>query len=157
MGVTSKLTLGKISKFTSLLLCYCCRLQSLFPTCQIRVVRFYVSLISSSSSFSPSSSSYLNHDHPHPVFPARPQPRPSTPSVPSRTSTTTIHAPCSCTAGPQPRPSTPSVPCRASTTTIHAQCSLPNLNHDHPHHGRRSRKWSSARMAWALLPRQSQV
>ena len=35
-------------------------------------------------------------------------------------------------AGPQPRPSTPSVPCRTSTTTIHAQCSLPDLNHDHP-------------------------
>ena len=34
--------------------------------------------------------------------------------------------------GPQPRPSTPSVPCRTSTTTIHAQCSLPDLNHDHP-------------------------
>ena len=34
--------------------------------------------------------------------------------------------------GPQPRPSTPSVPCRTSTTTIPAQCSLPDLNHDHP-------------------------
>ena len=46
----------------------------------------------------------LNHDHPRPVFPA----------------------------GPQPRPATPSVPCRTSTTTSHAQCSLPDLNHDHP-------------------------
>ena len=35
-------------------------------------------------------------------------------------------------AGPQPRPSTPSVPCRTSTTAIHAQWSLPDLNHDHP-------------------------
>ena len=35
-------------------------------------------------------------------------------------------------AGHQPRPSTPTVPCRTSTTTIHAQCSLPDLNHDHP-------------------------
>ena len=35
-------------------------------------------------------------------------------------------------AGPQPWPSTPSVPCRTSTTSIHAQCSLPDLNHDHP-------------------------
>ena len=34
--------------------------------------------------------------------------------------------------GPQPRPSTPSVPCRTSTTIIPAQCSLPDLNHDHP-------------------------
>ena len=35
-------------------------------------------------------------------------------------------------AGPQPRPSTPSVPCRTSTTTIHAQCSLPDLNREYP-------------------------
>ena len=33
-------------------------------------------------------------------------------------------------AGPQPRPSPPSVPCRTSTTTIHAQCSLPDLNRE---------------------------
>ena len=46
----------------------------------------------------------LNHDHPRPVFPA----------------------------GPQPRPSTPSVPCRTSTASIPAQCSLPDLHHDHP-------------------------
>ena len=59
----------------------------------------------------------LNHDHPRPVFPAGPQPRPSPPVFP---------------AGPQPRVSPPSVPCRTSTTTIHAQCSLPDLNHDHP-------------------------
>ena len=35
-------------------------------------------------------------------------------------------------AGPQPRPSPPSVPCRTSTTTIHAQCSLPDLNREYP-------------------------
>ena len=46
----------------------------------------------------------LNHDHPSPVFPA----------------------------GPQPRPSPPSVPCRTSTATIHAQCSLPDLNREYP-------------------------
>ena len=46
----------------------------------------------------------LNHDHPRPVFPA----------------------------GPQPRPSTPSVPCRTSTASIHAQCSLPDLNREYP-------------------------
>ena len=90
-----------------------------FPTCQVRVVRFYLScllllLLSSSSRRPPplvvlllslSSSSRcpprppaqlrlaihsvrcpdLNHDHPRPVFPAGPQPRPSTPSVPCRT------------------------------------------------------------------------
>ena len=46
----------------------------------------------------------LNHDHPRPVFPA----------------------------GPQPRPSTPSVPCRTSTASIHAKCSLPDLNREYP-------------------------
>ena len=108
-----------------------------FPTCQVRVVRFYVSclvllllvllLLSLSSSSSCSTAtrdpqcslSDLNHDHPRPVFPAGPQPRPSTPSVPCRTSTTTIHAQCS-------------LPDLTSTTTIPAQCSLPDLNHDHP-------------------------
>ena len=72
----------------------------------------------------------LNHDHPRPVFPAGPQPRPSTPSVPCRTSTTTIPAQCSLPdlnhdhprpvfpAGPQPRVSTPSVPCRTSCRKI---------------------------------------
>ena len=82
-----------------------------FPTCQVRVVRFYVScLLLSSSSCSTAtldaqcSLSDLNHDHPRPVFPA----------------------------GPQPRPSPPSVPCRTSTTSIHAQCSLPDLNREYP-------------------------
>ena len=106
----------------------------LFPTCQVRVVRFYVSL----------------PGPPPPRPPPRPLPRPPAQlrlaihSVLCRTSTTTIHAQCSLPdlnhdhprpvfpAGPQPRPSTPSVPCRTSTTTIHAQGSLPDLNHDHP-------------------------
>ena len=149
-----------------------------FPTCQVRVVRFYVScllllsssplLVSSPPLLSSSSCSTatldaqwslsdLNHDHPRPVFPAGPQPRPSppvfpagpqprpsTPNVPCRTSTTTIPAQCSLPdlnhdhprpvfpAGPQPRVSPPSVPCRTSTTTIHAQCSLPDLNREYP-------------------------
>ena len=72
----------------------------------------------------------LNHDHPRPVFPAGPQPRPSTPNVPCRTSTTTILAQRSLPdlnhdhprpvfpAGPQPRVSTPSVPCRTSCRKI---------------------------------------
>ena len=113
-----------------------------FPTCQVRVVRFYVNCLlllllllllrllrlllpppppprpprhpchpcrprrpCSTAIRDPQCSlPDLNHDHPRPVFPA----------------------------GPQPRPSTPSVPCRTSTTTIRAQCSLPDLNHDHP-------------------------
>ena len=126
-----------------------------FPTCQVRVVRFYVSclllllLLSSSSPPPPRrpprtprppaqlrpaihsvlcrtstttihaqcSLPDLNHDHPRPVFPAGPQPRPSMPVFP---------------AGPQPRPSTPSVPCRTSTASIHAKCSLPDLNREYP-------------------------
>ena len=124
-------------------------LEHFFPTCQVRVVRFYVnSRASSFSSFSfsrfASSASDLNHDQPRPVFAAGPQPRPATPSVRCRTSTTTSHAQCSLpdlnhdqprpvfAAGPQPRPSTPSVRCRTSTTTIHAKCSLPDLNPDQP-------------------------
>ena len=122
-------------------------LSRFFPTCQVRVVRFYECQLpppppsaSSSSSFRllppPASSSSSSS--------SAPQPRPSTPSVPCRTSTTTIHAQCSLPdlnhdhprpvfpAGPQPRPSPPSVPCRTSTTTIHAQCSLPDLNREYP-------------------------
>ena len=113
------------------------------PTCQVRVVRFYVN---SRASFSASSASSpdLNYDDHSRVFAAGPQPRPSTPSVRCRTSTTTSHAQCSLpdlnhdqprpvfAAGPQPRPATPSVRCRTSTTTTHAQRSLPDLNHDHP-------------------------
>ena len=88
---------------------------------------------------------FISVDFPPPSNSASsgPQPRPSTPSVPCRTSTTTIHAKCSLPdlnrenprqvfpAGPQPRESTPSVPCRTSTATTHAQCSLPDLNRDH--------------------------
>ena len=82
----------------------------------------------------------LNHDHPRPVFPAGPQPRPSPPSVPCRTSTKTIRAECSLPdlnhdhprpvfpAGPQPRASTPSVPCRTSTATSRSQWALPTPN-----------------------------
>ena len=108
-----------------------------FPTCQVRVVRFYVSCLLLLSS---------------PPPPRRPlllvvllvQLRPAIHSVFCRTSTTTIHAQCSLPdlnhdhprpvfpAGPQPRPSTPSVPCRTSTTTIPAQCSLPDLNREYP-------------------------
>ena len=87
-----------------------------FPTCQVRVVRFYVSCLLLSSSpllllllnrdprcrtstttiHAQCSLPDLNHDHPRPVFPAGPQPRPSTPSVPCRTSTASIVFP----AGP---------------------------------------------------------
>ena len=93
---------------------------------EVRVVRFYVSCLLLSSSSSPLLL-LLNRDPRRTVFSVGPQPRPSTPSVPCRTSTTTIHAQCSLPdlnrdhprpvfpAGPQPRPCC-SVPCRASTS-----------------------------------------
>ena len=137
--------------------------QCFFHTCQVRVVRFYVScfllvllvlvlllllpllvlLLLLLSSLLLSSPRLLSSS-PLLLLPAGLQPRPSTPSVPCRTSTTTITAQCSLPdlnreyprpvfpAGPQPRPSPPSVPCRTSTTTIHAQCSLPDLNREYP-------------------------
>ena len=114
-----------------------------FPTCQVRVVRFYVSCLLLPRPPPPPVVVLLvlllNCDSRSTVFSVGPQPRPSTPSVPCRTSTTTIHAQCSLPdlnhdhprpvfpAGPQPRPSTPSVPCRTSTASIHAKCSLPDL------------------------------
>ena len=127
----------------------------LFPTCQVRVVRFYVScfllvllvlllllpllVLLPPPPLFPLLSSPLLSSSPLLLLPAGLQPRPSTPSVPCRTSTTTIHAQCSLPdlnreypgpvfpAGPEPRPSTPSVPCRTSTARIHAKCSLPDL------------------------------
>ena len=90
--------------------------------------------------------------------------RPSTASVPRRTSSTTILAQCSLpdlnhdhprpvlSAGPQSRPSTPSVPCRASTTTIHVQCSLPDVDHDHPRPSVRCRTPTEIIPCPAFLP-----
>ena len=111
-------------------------LGTLFPTCQVRVVRFYVSPISSSSSSSSYSSSASSSAS---SSSARPQPRPSTPRVPCRTSTTTIHAQCSLPdlnhdhprpvfpAGTQLRAPGPSVPCWTSTAAH-------NYNHKHTTH-----------------------
>ena len=114
-------------------------LHPLFPTCQVRVVRFYVSCLLLSSS---PLLLLLNRDPRRTVFSVGPQPRPSTPSVPCRTSTTTIPAQCSLPdlnhdhprpvfpAGPQPQVSTPSVPCRTSTATSRSQWALPDLNRE---------------------------
>ena len=130
--------------------------QMFFPSCQVSVVRFYVSLLRfllllffflvllrllrRRAVQCPVSAG--NCDHRRSVFPAGPQPRPSVLSVPSRTSTATICAQCSlpdlnrdhlCSvfqAGPQPRPSVLSVPSRTSTATICTQCSLPDLDRD---------------------------
>ena len=121
---------------------WCLRL--FFPTCQVRVVRFYLSclllLLLSSSSPPPLVVLLLSLSSSSRCPPRPPaQLRLAIHSVRCRTSTTTIHAQCSLPdlnhghprpvfpAGPQPRPSTPSGPCRTSTASIHAKCSLPDL------------------------------
>ena len=85
-----------------------------FPTCQVRVVRFYVSCLLLSSS---PLLLLLNRNPRRTVFSVGPQPRPSTPSE-VRQGTLGVD--------------TRGVPCRTSTTTIHAQCSLPDLNREYP-------------------------
>ena len=150
-----------------------------FPTCQVRVVRFYVSCLlvlllvlllllllllllrlvlprpplllllvllvvlvvlaqlrpaihsvlcrtSTTTIHAQCSLPDLNHDHPRPVFPAGPQPRPSAPSVPLPDLNRDHPRPVF-PAGPQLRPSAPSVPCQTSTATIRAQWSLQDL------------------------------
>ena len=111
-----------------------------FPTCQVRVVRFYLScllllLLSSSSRRPPPLVVLLLSLSSSSRCPPRPpaQLRLAIHSVRCGTSTTTIHAQCSLPdlnhdhprpvfpAGPQPRPSTPSVPCWTSTASIHAK------------------------------------
>ena len=108
-----------------------------FPTCQVRVVRFYVSCLLLLPP--PASCLLLVLLVVLVVLVVLVQLRPAIHSVRCRTSTTTIHDQCSLPdlnhdhprpvfpAGPQPRPSTPSVPCRTSTASIHAKCSLPDL------------------------------
>ena len=120
-----------------------------FPTCQVRVVRFYVSCLPPSAprllrSSAPPLLPSASPAPPRPLLVLLVQLRPAIHSVPCRTSTTTIDAQCSLPdlnhdhprpvfpAGPQPRPSTPSVPCRTSTASIHAKCSLPDLNREYP-------------------------
>ena len=122
------------------------RLQNLthifFPTCQVRVVRFYVRLLLLLLLLFFFLFLLL------PLLLRRravsPLPRAAMSSVPCRTSSATICAQCSLPhlsrdhlrsvfpAGPQPLTSVLSVPCRTSTATICAQCSLPDLNRDHP-------------------------
>ena len=105
-----------------------------FPTCQVRVVRFYVScLLLLSSHLLSSSSSPPPPAQPRPsttVVSVGPQPRPSFSVFPAGTSTTTITASVPCRTSTTTI--TASVPCRTSTAGIPAQCSLPDLNHDHP-------------------------
>ena len=113
---------------------------SFFPTCQVRVVRFY-------QSCSPPP------PPPHPPPPPRPPPRSPDFSGHCRTSTASARGHCrtstaSCrsqwalpdlnrdfqvtllTAGPQPRLPDRSGHCRTSTATSRSQWALPDLNRD---------------------------
>ena len=99
-----------------------------FPTCQVRVVRFY-------QSCSPPPS-------PPPPSPLRPPPRSPDPSGHSRTSTANSRSQWALpdlnrdfqiavgTAGPQPRLPDRSGHCRTSTATSRSQWALPDLNRD---------------------------
>ena len=97
--------------------------EMFFPTCQVRVVRFYVSLFSFSFSFSASAS--------------------AAPPSPCRTSTTILCVQCGVSdlncelvssvwrAGPQPGARELSVACRTSTAIPRVQCGVPDPNRDH--------------------------
>ena len=112
---------------------------SLFPTCQVRIVRFYVSsstpsapLLSSSPSSSSSSSSRLLSPSPRPgpSSPCSCQLRATPASFTCRIRTASI---CFSVfaAGPLPLWSAPSVRYRTPTTISRAQCSPQDLNRDH--------------------------
>ena len=100
----------------------------LFPTCQVRVVRFYQSC-----------SPPPPPPHPPPPSPP-PPPRSPDPSGHCRTSTATSRSQWALpdlnrefqiavgTAGPQPRLPDPSGHCRTSTATSRSQWALPDLN-----------------------------
>ena len=76
----------------------------LFPTCQVRVVRFYVSLFSSSS---------------------RTPPPPPSSSSSCRDPVSSVWR-----AGLQPRAREFSVACRAPTAILRVQCGVPDPNRD---------------------------
>ena len=118
-------------------------IKKLFPTCQVRVVRFYVSLFSSLSfSFSSTSSSDLNYDLVCSVWRVGPQLRAREFSVACRTPTASPWVECGVPdpnrdpassvwrPGPQPRSCELSVVCRTSTAILRVQCGVPNPNHD---------------------------
>ena len=118
------------------------RIQWFFPTCQVRVVRFYVSLSFSSSFSSSSFSSSSSSSPPLLLSCAGPQRRSCVCSVPRRASTAILCVQCSAPdlncdpvsavfrAGPQPRSCECRVPRRTSTAILWAQCSAPDLNRE---------------------------
>ena len=123
----------------------------LFPTCQVRVVRFYVSLFSSSSSsssfssFSSASSSVSLscRESVCSVWHVGPQLRSCEFSVACWTSTAILWVQCgvpdpnrdpACSvwrAGPQLWSRVFSAVCRTSTAILRVQCGIPDLNRDY--------------------------
>ena len=120
----------------------------LFPTCQVRVVRFYVSLFSSFSSFSFSFSSASSSvslsccDSVCSVWHVGPQLRSCEFSVACWTSTAILWVQCGVLdpnrdpassvwrAGPQPRSCEFSVASRTPTAILRIQCGVPDPNRD---------------------------
>ena len=116
-----------------------------FPTCQVRVVRFYVSLFSSSSSFFSSASSSVSLsccDSVCSVWHVGPQLRSCEFSVACWTSTAILWVQCgvpdpnrdpACSvwrAGPQLWSRVFSAVCRTSTAILRVQCGVPDPNRD---------------------------
>ena len=104
--LAGRLALLKASAVERIVLC-----SVFFPTCQVRVVRFYQSC--------------------RLLLPPPPPPPPS-PRLLLPPDLNYSHPRQVLAAGPQPRPSQPSVGCRTPTTASPAQCWLPDLNHGHP-------------------------
>ena len=111
--------------------------QFFFPTCQVRVVRFYVSLFSSSSSsssfssFSSASSSVSLscRESVCSVWHVGPQLRSCEFSVACWTPTAILVS-AVWRAGPQPRSCVFSVACRTPTAILRVQCGVPDPNRD---------------------------
>ena len=126
-----------------------CLVFMVFPTCQVRVVRFYIShrlllllLLPSFLRAGPQPRAATSYrEQPRPVFLAGPQPRPVFPAEPQP------QAPCPVfLARPQPRADMSSVP--SATSSVHCQtsaastassvpgqtstCSLPDFNREQP-------------------------
>ena len=101
--------------------------EYLFPTCQVRVVRFYVSCLLPP----PPHASCLLVVLPPPPASCRLLPPPAASCLVLLLFVVLVVLVVRVVLV-QLRSAIHSVRCRTSTTTIHAQCSLPDLNHDHP-------------------------
>ena len=104
-----------------------------FPTCQVRVVRFYVSPIFLPSFLRPFLPSPprpprppppdLNHDHPRPVFPAGPRPRHTTTNTTTNTQPQTHNHNHNTAHNHSTQPEDPQATSRTTILTTMATCS----------------------------------